>query len=88
MHSAAHILIMHLNIIRMFWQDTLSQTCAAEYLHTTGGSHCSKKKMYMLIYYTFQMHLYAVFLSAHSPVLSHVGGRTGHHAMPHQYAYW
>lgn len=42
MHGALHIIITHLNIIHIFWQDTKSQMRAAEYLHGTGEMHGSK----------------------------------------------
>lgn len=94
-HSAVHIIIMHLNT-NTVWQDMQCQMCVAEYLHTTGERHCSQKTTYMLIYYTLKMHLYAFILPLIllclslplSPALSHVGGSTGHTAMPHQYANW
>lgn len=54
MHSAAHIIIMHLNIIHVLARQ--SRMCAAEYIHTTGERHCSKKT-YMLIYYRLKMQL-------------------------------
>lgn len=76
---------------------TQSQICATEYLHTAGERHSLQKKQtkktYMLIYYTLKMHLSAAFPPSHplislSPAFFHVGGSTGHPAMPHQYAYW
>lgn len=49
-------------------------------------------KTYTLIYYTLKIHLSAVFLPlilpSPAPAFFHVGGSTGHPAMPHQYARW
>lgn len=69
-HSAVHIIIVHLNAYTV-WQDMQRQMCVAEYLHTTGEKHCSQKKNpYMLIYYILKMHLYAFFLPLILPCLS------------------
>lgn len=60
-HSAVHIIIMHLNA-NTVWRDMQCQMCVAEYLHTTGERHCSQKTTYMLIYYTLKMPPYAFIL--------------------------
>lgn len=68
----------------------------AEYLNKTEEA-LFKTYISMLIYYTLKTRLCAIFFLAlshsllslfRSPALSHVGGSTGHTAMPHQYAKW
>lgn len=91
MHSAAHIMIIrHLNNIHVLARHAVPNVCSCIFTHP--GRKALFKITYTLIYYTLKMHLYAVFLplthSSPSPAFSHVGGRTGHPAMPHQYAWW
>lgn len=90
MHNAVHIIIMHLNIMRVLATHCRAK-CAQLNIYTPQEKGIVQKT-YTLIYYTLKMHLYAVYLPlilpSLSPVFSHVGGSTGHPAMPHQYAYW
>ena len=90
MHSAVHIIIIrHLNHIHVLARHAVPNGCSCIFTHP--GRKALFKITYTLIYYTLKMHLYAVFLplthSSPSPAFSHVGGRTGHPAMPHQYAW-
>lgn len=63
MHSAVHIIIIHLNIIHMCWQDTRSQMCAAQYLHAAGERHCSKKHICSYIMHFKCISMLSFFLS-------------------------
>lgn len=88
MRSAVHIIIIHLNIIHVLARHPEPNLCSS--IFTCSRKKALLKNTYMLIYYTFKMHLYVVSLPLIllSLSLPHVRGRTGHPAMPHQYAYW
>lgn len=91
MHSAVHIIIIHLNIIHVLARHTEPNMCSWIFPHHRREALFIKRICSYIhnIHNTLRMHLFAVFLPLILSLLfSHVGGSAGHQAMPHQYAYW
>ena len=88
MHSAVHIIIMHLNILHVTARNIEPNMCSWIFTREKGIVKKKYKRICSYIIHRKCISMLSFSLSFSCLSLSHVGGSTGHPAMPHQYAYW
>lgn len=97
MHGAVDIIITHLNIIQAFSMHAAPNVYSWIFTHDKREALFTKKPLYAHILYIWKCISmpcpapptpHSLRPPSPSPALSHVGGSTGHAAMPHQYANW